>query len=77
MNKNNKKIETERLLNINLFEILKKNPTIRNILEGYGLECHGCTFSKRVSLKEALEGKNISVEEFIKNHQEFFLHITD
>lgn len=59
-------INENLLLEMNVQEIIKKYPSILEILSNYGLECRGCYLSKKVSLKEALESSCLSSEEIVK-----------
>lgn len=58
------------LLEMNVQEIFKKNPSVLEVFNSYGLECRGCHLSKKVSLKEALESSCLSSEGIIQEIME-------
>ncbi|WP_320047175.1 DUF1858 domain-containing protein [uncultured Ilyobacter sp.] len=58
----NKKI----LLEMNIQEILKKYPSLIEILKKHGMHCNECFFSEKVNLREALESSRLSSEEIVE-----------
>jgi hypothetical protein len=58
----NKKI----LLEMNIQEIIKKYPSLIEILKEHGMHCNECFFSEKVNLREALESSRLPSEEIIE-----------
>jgi len=63
------KIEVTKVMQIG--EILKLNPNVKDILMGFGLHCFGCPMSQMETLEEAAAVHGVDVDLMIEKINEF------
>ena len=63
------KIEVTKVMQIG--EILKLNPNVKDILMGFGLHCFGCPMSQMETLEEAAAVHGVDVDLMVEKINEF------
>ena len=64
-----KKIEVTKTMQIG--EILRLNPNVKDVLMGFGLHCFGCPMSQMETLEEAAAVHGVDVDLMIEKINEF------
>ena len=64
-----KKVEVTKTMQIG--EILKINPNVKDVLMGFGLHCFGCPMSQMETLEEAAAVHGVDVDLMIEKINEF------
>lgn len=64
-----KKVEIDKTIQIG--ELLRINPNVKDILMGFGLHCFGCPMSQMETLEEAGEVHGVDVELMVEKVNEF------
>jgi len=59
-------VEKNLFLKMNIQDLFRKYPFVINIFEKFELKCNSCTFSKNVSLEEALQSSGLPSEEILE-----------
>ena len=60
-------MEKKLFLKMNIQDLFTKYPFVIKIFEKFGLKCSSCTFSKNVSLEDALQSSGLSSDEIIED----------
>jgi len=63
------KIEVTKVMQIG--EILKLNPNVKDVLMGFGLHCFGCPMSQMETLEEAAAVHGVDVDLMVEKINEF------
>lgn len=53
-------------LKMNIQDLFTEYPFVTKIFEKFGLKCSSCTFSKNVSLEDAIQSSGLSSDEIIE-----------
>ncbi len=64
-----KKIDVTKTMQIG--EILKLNPNVKDVLMGFGLHCFGCPMSQMETLEEAAAVHGVDVDLMVEKINEF------
>ena len=64
-----KKIDVTKTMQIG--EILKLNPNVKDVLRGFGLHCFGCPMSQMETLEEAAAVHGVDADLMIEKINEF------
>ena len=64
-----KKIEVTKTMQIG--EVLRLNPNVKDVLMGFGLHCFGCPMSQMETLEEAAAVHGVDVDLMIEKINEF------
>ena len=64
-----KKIEATKTMQIG--EVLRINPNVKDVLMGFGLHCFGCPMSQMETLEEAAAVHGVDVDLMIEKINEF------
>ena len=63
------KIEVTKVMQIG--EILRLNPNVKDVLMGFGLHCFGCPMSQMETLEEAAVVHGVDVDLMVEKINEF------
>ena len=63
------KIEVTKVMQIG--EILRLNPNVKDVLMGFGLHCFGCPMSQMETLEEAAAVHGVDVDLMVEKINEF------
>ena len=64
-----KKIEVTKQMQIG--EVLKLNPNVKDVLMGFGLHCFGCPMSQMETIEEAAAVHGVDVDLMMEKINEF------
>ncbi|UUV17555.1 DUF1858 domain-containing protein [Fusobacteria bacterium ZRK30] len=59
-------MEKNLFLKMNIQDLFTEYPFVTKIFEKFGLKCSSCTFSKNVSLEDALQSSGLSSNEIVE-----------
>ncbi|WP_028856825.1 DUF1858 domain-containing protein [Psychrilyobacter atlanticus] len=59
-------MEKDLFLKMNIQDLFTKYPFVTKIFEKFGLKCSSCTFSKNVSLEDALQSSGLPSNEIVE-----------
>lgn len=66
-----KKTKIEATKQMQIGELLKLNPNVKDILMGFGLHCFGCPMSQMETIEEAASVHGVDVDLMIEKINEF------
>ena len=66
-----KKTKIEVTKQMQIGEILKLNPNVKDVLMGFGLQCFGCPMSQMETIEEAAGVHGVDVDLMIEKINEF------